>query len=302
MLTMKVSTIVVAGAGLALGLALAPPTATAASAGWRSGAPSVVSTASDVAVLAIRTKPRRPGAPPPRDPSAPVCDGSIAPVVDGHYTACRVRWKAAKPHGRRVTAYIVQLRTVAAWKKPAASPTSWTPVGVGPWTGRVVLSRKARSHVFTGLGAGAHQVRVVARNARGKGSGTYFVAEAGPAMSVSIVPRSSEIFLFDPSVANPDLLVPAVTVRGILRNCDPTVGYSQVVTLVQDGHIYTEWGGHSGYGEVVCLADRTATLVSDPLLDFDGTLHSGNAVVTLTLRSPDDASIGLVVKAPVTIP
>lgn len=224
-------------------------------------------------------------------------------MLDGHYTRCIVRWKAAKPHGRRVTKYIVHVRTVGQWKKPTSSVTSWTPVGVGPWVGRKVLPRKARSHVFANLGAGEHQIRVVAKNARGRGPGTYFVAEAGPPMSVSIDSQSSAIFLFDPSVANPDLLVPAVTVRGALRNCDPSLSsYSQVVTLAQDGHTYTEWGGHSGYGEVICMPDRTASLVSDPLLDFDGTLHSGRAVVTLTLRSPDDASIELIVRADVTIP
>lgn len=295
--------LVVVGAGFSLGLAVLTPGGAAAT---RESAAEIRATAgagTEAGVMAVKAKVRRPGAPEPRNPSAPVCDGSIAPVLDGRYTKCIVRWKAAKPHGRRVTKYLLHVRTVGHWNKPTASVTSWTPVGVGPWVGRTVLSRKARSHVFADLGPGEHQIRVVAKNARGRGPGSFFVATAGPPLSVRIDPQASSIFLFDPSVANPDLLVPAVTVTGTLRNCDPSLSsYSQVVTLAQDGHTYTEWGGHSGYGEVLCMPDRTSTLHSDPLLDFDGTLHSGRAVVTLTLTSPDDASVELIVKADVTIP
>lgn len=119
---------------------------------------------------------KRPAAPKPKDPTFPVCDGSIGPLVSGISSRCIVRWKAAAPRGSRVTKYILRIRTVDHWNQSGLNVASWKPVGVGAWSAKSVVSRKARSYIFSQLAPGEYQVKLVAKNAKGTSAATYFVA------------------------------------------------------------------------------------------------------------------------------
>lgn len=105
-------------------------------------------------------------------------------------------------------------------------------------------------------------------------------------LKLKINPVTSQIFIFDAGIAEQNL-VPAIQVTGVLSGCTPgTDTYGESTTVEQDGHILSEWGGHSGSGLTSCSDPSGSTVGTDPIFAFTGApVHPGRVRITMTVQS-----------------
>ncbi|MDG4779707.1 hypothetical protein O7614_08635 [Micromonospora sp. WMMD961] len=110
-------------------------------------------------------------------------------------------------------------------------------------------------------------------------AGSPAAATAGT--SITIDRHASELYLFEPPLAEPGEAYPATSVDASARNC-PAGAYLMSASLVQDG-LPTLWATSGrGAGEIQC--DGGTVALGMGFARRDPVLHPGKAAVRFALR------------------